>query len=234
LGNRNWVAVGVRLLVAAAIVGWAFSFMSHSGEAEFQKTLDAMKQVHTFRVASMATSAANVRNEALWEVDCSRNIVHRRLGTVRNDSALNDTNNEMEKDEILVANRAFTRQTDGAWALGRYTTQGTAKSYCGKLAQGADTNLLPQIATMIQRGVIQKGDKKVVNGVACREYLVTMKNPQRNYEHDTVCLGLEDHLPYELTVDWQNSHSSFSDYNVPIQIELPEAAVQTASNTTSN
>ena len=87
---------------------------------------------------------------------------------------------------------------------------------------------------MIQRGVIQKSDKKVVNGVACREYLVTMKYPLRNYEHDTVCLGLEDHLPYELTVAWQNSHSSFSGYNVPISIDLPETALQSTSIKMSN
>jgi hypothetical protein len=219
----------VRLLVATVIVGWTFSYMGHSGEKEFQQTLDAMKQVHTFRVDSITTSVTNIRHESLWEVDCNRDLVHRQL-RMSNDN----TFNEMEKEEILVANRAFTRQSDGSWALARYTTQGTAKSYCGKLAQGTDTNLFPQIATMIQRGVIQKGNKKAINGVACREYLVTMKNPLKNYEHDTVCLGLEDHLPYELTVDWQNSHSSFSAYNAPIQIDLPETAVQSASITTSN
>ena len=61
---------------------------------------------------------------------------------------------------------------------------------------------MPQIATMIQRGILQKGDKKTVNGVRCREWLVTMKGAPSGLEHDTVCLGLEDHLPYEMTVDW--------------------------------
>jgi hypothetical protein len=93
-----------------------------------------------------------------------------------------------------------------------------------------DSNLLPQIATMIKRGLLQKGDKKTVNGVRCREWLVTMKGGTRGLEHDTVCLGLEDHLPYEMTVDWENSRTSFSDYNGTIQFDGPEAALQPASN----
>ena len=82
---------------------------------------------------------------------------------------------------------------------------------------------------MIKRGILQKGDKKTVNGVRCREWLVTMKGGFSGLEHDTVCLGLDDHLPYDLTVDWEHSHYSFSDYNAPINIEVPEAAVQPAS-----
>ena len=88
---------------------------------------------------------------------------------------------------------------------------------------------------MIRRGVIQKGDQKTVNGVRCREWLVTIKGGFSGLEHDTVCLGLKDHLPYELTVDWAHSRSSFSDYNAPIQLDAPEAAVQPVSSTnTSN
>ena len=69
--------------------------------------------------------------------------------------------------------------------------------------RATDNGLMPQIATMIKRGILQKGDKKTVNGVRCREWLVTMKGGTSGLEHDTVCLGLEDHLPYEMTVDWQ-------------------------------
>jgi hypothetical protein len=58
-----------------------------------------------------------------------------------------------------------------------------------------------------------------------------MKGGRTGLEHDTVCLGLDDHLPYELTVDWENSRSTFSDYNAPVPFDLPEAAVQPASAT---
>jgi hypothetical protein len=82
---------------------------------------------------------------------------------------------------------------------------------------------------MIRRGIIQKGDKKTVNGVRCREWLVTMKGAPGGLEHDTVCVGLDDHLPYETTVDWMHSRSSFSDYNTALKLEVPEVAVRQTS-----
>ncbi len=127
--------------------------------------------------------------------------------------------------------REYDRQSDGSWgAIALRGRRHSAKWYCSNLAQGTDSNLFPQIATMIKRGILQKGDKKTVNGVRCREWLVTMKGGTSGLEHDTVCLGLEDHLPYEMTVDWPRSRSYFSDYNAPIQLDLPEAAVQPASS----
>jgi len=56
MGERYWLWVGARLLVALAVMAWALSYLgTGSGEKEFQKTLDAMKQVHSFRVAYSAT-----------------------------------------------------------------------------------------------------------------------------------------------------------------------------------
>ena len=74
---------------------------------------------------------------------------------------------------------------------------------------------------------------KTVNGVKCREWLVAMKGAPSGLEHDTVCLGLQDHLPYEVTVDWAYSHTSFSDYNTTIQFDLPAEVVK-ATTSASN
>ena len=68
----------------------------------------------------------------------------------------------------------------------------------------------------------------------CQEWLVTMKGAPSGLEHDTVCLGLEDHLPYELTVDWLQLRSSFSDYNAPISFDVPDAVTQQTSAVTSS
>ena len=46
MGNRYWVWVVVRLGVGVAIVTWAASYLvPGSGEKEFQKTLEAMKEM---------------------------------------------------------------------------------------------------------------------------------------------------------------------------------------------
>jgi len=230
MGDRYWLWTGARLLVAVAIVAWAGSYLgTGSGEKDFQKTLDAMKQVHSFR-ASLSANPGTQRDEALWEVDCSRDLLHHQMHFT--DTSINPPA-EMSRDETVIAGREYDRKGDGSWSPPQYgygMSGGSAASFCRKLAQGTDTNLLPEIATMIRRGIIQKGDKKTVNGVRCREYLVTMKGGTSGLEHDTVCIGLEDRLPYELTVDWAHSRFSFSDYNASLQIDVPEGALKPASS----
>ena len=226
MGDRYWLWVGARLLVGLAIIAWVFSYLgTGSGEKEFQKTLDAMKQVHSFRVAYSATPPTQ-HNELLWEVDCARDVVHEQFDYAQTNF---DPPREMKQDQTIVAGREYDRRSDGSWAQPRYGGGASAKRICGYLAEGADVSPFPPIATMIRRGIIQKGDKKTVNGVRCREWLVAMKGAPSGLEHDTVCLGLEDHLPYEVTVDWEHSRSSFSDYNTALKIDVPEGALQQTS-----
>lgn len=232
MGDRYYLWVGARLVVAVALVAWAASYLgSGSGEKEFQKTLDAMKQVHSFRVV-YSSNAGNQRNDMLWEVDCNRDLLHHHWHAVAPDT---NPPTDMHQDQTFVGTKEFDRKPDGTWQPSRYTLgNGSARWYCTQLAQGLDSNVLPQIATMIRRGIIQKGDKKIVNGVRCREWLVTLKGGTTGLEHDTVCLGLDDHLPYEMTVDYTQSHSTFADYNAPIPIDMPEPAVQPASANTGS
>src|SRR5262249_55919214 len=139
----------------------------------------------------------------------------------------------INRDELHVGALQYDHQADDSWSRVNYNTGNTPKGFCRNLAQGTDTNLMPPIATMIKRGILQKGDKKTVNGVRCREWLVTMKGGYSGLEHDTVCLGLDDHLPYEMTVDYQHSRTTFSDYN-SLQLQLPEATLQSASATSES
>ena len=226
MGNRYWFWVVVRLAMGVAIVVWAASYLGPgSGEKEFRKTLDAMKQVHSFRVAFTATPGTQ-HNEMLWEVDCNRDLLHQQSDFIENST---DPPGQFKQDQMFVAGFQYDHQGDGSWKQSRYSRGQSAKWYCGNLAQGTDSNVLPRIATMIKRGILQKGDKKTVNGVRCREWLVAMKGAPGGLEHDTLCIGLQDYLPYELTVDWEHSRSSFSDYNSPIQFDVPESALQPAS-----
>jgi len=236
MGDRYWLWVGARLLVAVAIVGWAASYIgTGSGEKEFQRTLDAMKQIHSFRAATVA-SPLTQHNEFLWEVDCGRNIAHyqEHITNQCGDDNTHCSNIDMSREELDWAVYEYDRQSDGSWQASRHPAGNRTRYLCGHLSDGTDSNLLPPIATMIRRGIIQKGDKKTVNGVRCREYLVTMKGAPGGLEHDTVCLGLEDRLPYEWTVDWEKARTSFSDYNTAIQFDLPAEVVKETSASTSN
>jgi hypothetical protein len=236
MGDRYWLWMGVRLLVAVAIVAWVASYLgTGSGEKEFQKTLEAMKQIHSFRVAYLGTPNTQ-RNQMLWEVDCKRNIAHSQSDYVNTCADPPDCSkqSELKLEDLAWGSWNYERQHDGSWAASRHPASDQTKYVCGRLAQGIDSNLLPPIATMIQRGILQKGDKKTVNGVRCREWLVTIKGGPMGLEHDTVCLGLKDHLPYEMTVDWGHSRASFSDYNTEIEFDLPAEVVRATSANGSN
>ena len=49
-------------------------------------------------------------------------------------------------------------------------------------------------------------------------------------QRGSVCIGLEDHLPHEMTTD-DGGHYSYTDYNRPTQFDAPEAVLQAASST---
>ena len=44
-----------------------------------------------------------------------------------------------------------------------------------------------------------------------------------------MCIGLEDHLPYEMTVEDAGRYT-YTDYNRPLQIDAPDFVLQSASN----
>lgn len=233
MDGRYWVWLGMRLLVGVAIVGWAASYlMPGSGEKEFQRTLDALKQVHSVRIASTAT-ALNQSSETLWEVSCAQPAYHYTWHAI---DTTNGPPREIYRDEMHVGTLQYDHQSDDSWAPSKHWNTGsTATNLCTRISEGSgDNGPMPAIATMIRRGILQKGDKKMVGGVRCREWNVTLKGPT-GLEHDTVCLGVDDHLPYESTVDWLHSRTLYSDYNSPVQLVLPEAAVQaTSASTESN
>lgn len=166
----------------------------------------------------------------LWEVDCQRDIIHHQMHLVDTGT---DPQTEINQDQLIIGGvegGEFFRQSDGTWKKQNYITV-TAKGTCRNLQQGTDSNLMPHIATMIKRGILQKGDKKTVNGLPCREWRVTLKGGLTGLEHDTICLGLENHLPYEMTTDWEGAHTSISDYNLPLQFDLPEGLLQPSAAT---
>jgi hypothetical protein len=221
--------LGVRLVAALVIVGWAASYLfpAGTGEQEFQRSLEAMKQVRSVRVETDADATPTEHIEISWDLVCAQNALHFKWHLVESDP---DKAADISQEEIHVRNASYEHTAEDSWKPG-ISAIGSAnpKGICRMLAQGAESRVLPDLATMIKRAIIQKGGKKSVNGVRCREWKVTMKGGPGGLEHDTVCLGLNDHLPYETTVDWQHSQTIYSDYNASFQLELPAALLQSTS-----
>ncbi len=227
MGNRRWLWIGACLLAGGAIIwGVGQAVNPSDGDTELKKTLESMKQVKTFRGAYIQTSSGTQHSERLWEVDCNRVIVHQQS----HDSQTNtDSPFEMKEDELLVGGQRYTRDSGGSWRNdGEAGPTYSAKWYCDNLAQGSVRDLLPDVLTMTRHAVTEKGDKKTVNGVQCREWKFAMRTAV-SAQQGSLCIGLDDHLPYEMTME--GGHFSYSDYNRPIQIEAPDGVVQSATST---
>lgn len=226
--RKLWI--GAAVLAAGAIfwgVGQAVG--PSGGDTEFKKTLEAMEQVKSFRGAYVESASSTPHSERVWEVDCNRVIVHQQF----HDSTSNaDSPFNMKEEELLVGDQRYIRDSNGSWENTGYAgDRGSAKWYCENIARGTVRDLMPDIRKMISHAITEKGDKKTVNGARCREWKFDMRTAV-SVEQGSMCIGVDDHLPYELTMD--GGHYSYSDYNRPIQIEAPDAALQPASSTGSN
>lgn len=226
--RRFWIVV---LVVVAAFFYWGVNYVMspNGGDAEFQKMLEATEHVKSFRGVYVESAASAGQSEKLWEVDCTRNIVHKKLQA----SQAGTNTFDVKEDQLLVGIDRYAHQSDGSWV--KTADKHLIYSggwYCDNLAQGTLRDLLPDVRSMLRNAMIGKGDKKTVNGVRCQDWQFVMKSSTSGV-HGTVCIGLEDHLPYEMTTD-SGGHYSYTDYNRPIEFEAPEAILQQVSATGTN
>jgi hypothetical protein len=228
MDNRRWLWIGASLLAAGAVfwgVGQAVN--PSSGDTELKQTLESMKQVRSFRGVDIESTSGAQHSERLWEVDCNRVIVHQQSHASQ---ANTDSPSEMRQDELLMGEQRYSRTSDGSWENNGYAGErGSAKWYCDNIARGTVRDLLPDMYTMVSHALTEKGDKKTVNGVRCREWKFAVRTAVFS-EDGSMCIGVEDHLPYEMTTK-NGGHYSYSDYNRPIQFDVPEAVLQPASST---
>ena len=225
MGKAFWIGA----VVVAGLFFWGVGYVLNpeNGDAEFQKMLEATKQVKTFRGTYTGTTASTLHSENLWEVDCNHSIVHKQSQEVPNGAS----QAEVKEDQFLMgADQMYTRKSDGSWENTKYTSAlYSANWYCDNIAQGTVRDLLPDVRALLRSATFGKGDKKTVNGVRCREWNFT--NHSRNSgQKGTVCIGLDDHLPYEMTVE-NTGRYSYTDYNRPLQFDGPDAVLQAVSAT---
>lgn len=225
MGNSRWLWRIASLLLAGVVflaIGKAVG--PSSGDTEFRKAQESIKQIKSFRGAYSAGEPSAGLSERLWEVDCNRVIVHERS----DDSQTNtESPSQMKEDELLVDEQRYIRAGNGPWENSEYVGARTAKWYCGRLAEGTATGLLPDMSTLLSHAITEKRDKKTVNGVRCQEWKFDLRTAVSS-RLGAICIGVDDHLPYEMTLD--GGHYFYSDYNQPIQFDVPETILQPASS----
>jgi len=225
---RFWAWLLARLAIGLVLVGWVVSYVvPGGGEKEFQRSVEALKQVKSWRYSFVADPTPSRHAVGQGELSCLQRASHVSSHVVDTDQAAPfDLNQEV----VTVNSVEYQKQPDGSWRqFGFALPAQSLGNVCARLEKGLDIESLPDMSGMLAHGVIEKGNKKTVDRVKCREWKVTVRAPFQGFEHRTVCLGVDDHLPREMTSDFAKSRWQFTNFNVPLQIEKPDVGVQQTS-----
>lgn len=102
--------------------------------------------------------------------------------------------------------------TDAAWGSENdYSPEPDFAATCSALSGGGTGYPFPDFQKLQGQSVITNKGTKKVNGVRCRQWQVQVVKIMRR-EDIMICLGTKDHLPYEISGEFQ-PHLTFSDYN---------------------
>jgi hypothetical protein len=229
LNSRGLWSIGI---VGSLLVGFAVFWLSpNECEREFAHSVDAMKQVRSYRYASTTAPRPSRRTEAHGEMNCSQAALHQVLHVVDQDLKPS----EFVEETVRMNTGTFQRAEDGTWSR-RTLSEGWERpeQLCGQLSRGVDIRFFPDMSRMQKAGFFKKGEKRTVNGVPCRVWNVDVVEYGSGLENRTVCLGLDDHLPYEVTSNYDHSRTTLSDFNSAIEVTEPPAIVAPTSTGSQN
>lgn len=214
---RFWTWLLVRLGAAILLVGWAYFALltPPAGDQEFRRTREALKtikSVHLTMVSDNPSQHIETETDLNCAEDSFRHVSHIVVHQPDKDSTL-------DQSMLRSGGQDYVVQNDGTWKRG-YSGIDRPSFTCQYLAQGARSWIAPDMEEMLTHGIIEKGDKKTVNGAVCREWNVTMRIGVIS-EHRTVCIGIKDHLPREMQDSLGNAKFTYA-YNVPVKIDAPD------------
>jgi len=229
LNSRGVWSFGI---IGTLLIGFAVFWLSpDGGETEFARSVEAMKQVRSYRYVSTTAPRPSRHTEGNGEMNCSQGAFHQVVHVVDQDLKPSD----FVEETVRLNTGTFQHADDGTWSR-RTLSEGWEKpqELCRQLASGADIQFFPDMRHMQSKGMFKKGEKKTVNGVTCRVWLVDVVEYGSGLEGRTVCLGLNDHLPYEVTSDYDHSHTTFSDFNnAAIEVLEPPASIASDTGSTA-
>lgn len=115
----------------------------------------------------MAAFGYSLRLRTQEEADlvCSEDSFHRKTHVERTNSA---DPVAADIETLRSSGREYRLMLNGLW---RRDSSGLepARMTCQRIAQGQATWIVPGLSKFIEYGIIEKGDKKTVNGKSCRQ-----------------------------------------------------------------
>ncbi len=202
-------------LVAGARTRWA------DGPAEIRSSFDAKKAAKSFRMKTELRLHPGQPLVTTIEVACPD---RERFTTVLGDRALH---------AVRIGASAYTEQKDGSWS--KQETPADGWSPCGEnpgepapwavMNEGRDPGTV--LAKMLDKAEVTRGDFVATSAGNCQQWLVAIKLPGdpvhghgKNGLRYTVCIS-PNHLPVSVTMGSGGMVTTYSDWDVPIQIDAP-------------
>lgn len=196
-----------------------FSIGPSAGQAQLDRTQDALKKVHSWRRrADYRNASTGVMQTEINENSCPNNT--RRTIIVDAPPA-----QKLQMDSLRLGTQSYERMNDSPWKMANIPVYGTCVDASNVMEFGS-----APMKYVRERGVIKKGEKRLVDGVKCRDWSFISQIPGSPVDRYTVCIDSED-LPREIRSDDGELHISLSDYNSPITFIAPELPPPTEPST---
>ena len=218
LDNRNMernLASGLaaRLVVFGLLALFIYWAMPGSGASAMKKMNAAMQNARSWRVQTMVAEPTKII-ESLTEVYCPS-----RVHTV-NKTVLDESGRHYEdsSESIWIEGTNYAKK-GSRWVTSQEDRSRTASCTWGP--RGTDT-LLQSLDAILVAGKIQKGDKRIVNGERCRDWIASVPAPTGWRDEFTVCVG-DKELPLEVFTPDRRLVETYTDWNAAIRIEAPPA-----------
>lgn len=196
------------------------------GRSELQRSLEARKNVTSFRMTTLLRLHPGHPMETTVEVSCPD---RERFTTTIGEKAFH---------AVRIGAKAWIEQQDGTWTVQDSQPSGWAP--CGDnpgepapwavMNEGRDTSTV--LAKMADHAEIVRGPYVGTPNGNCQQWLLTLNLPGGAAHghgpgglHYTVCLDPSQHLPVSVVMGSGGMVTNYSDWNKPVKIEAPEGAI---------
>ena len=212
------VVRGVILVLVAVLIYWA---LPDSGIAALKKMNAAMQNARSWRIDTVVDEPTK-KVQSTVEVYCPS-----RFHEVSSSSHEEGGRQFEESSENYWIEGTSYSKKGPKWVISQEERFRSASCTYGPRSTDA---LLDRLDPIIAMGRVHKGDKRVINGDPCRDWIASVHAPGGWRDEFGVCVG-DDGLPREAFSPDRQMVETFSQWNAPIRIEAPIAiGFQPANN----
>jgi hypothetical protein len=209
---KNGLAARVVIFgLTAVLVYWV---LPDAGVSALKKMNAAMQNARSWRMDTVVTEPTK-KAESTVEVYCPSRF------------------HEVSREVFEQGGKQFEESSESFWIEGTsYAKKGPKwvisqeerariSASCSRGPRSTDT-LLDRMDFILATGKVRRGAKRSVDGAICRDWIASANAPEGWRDEFGVCIGVGD-LPREVFSPDRQMVETYSEWNVPIRIEAPEA-----------